>query len=146
MPEIRNSNIKEKIAWLLRLRKRYRVTGNSMVPTLKAGETVLVNLHAYKDHTPEPDDVVMALHPKLSQAKRFLSVCNLSMNTAVSTSLVTIKQKAPTAVILARSNQKIFWAKFHLGSIRPIIFLKFIRKIGTTHVDSQEKNPPSANN
>lgn len=72
--DILDSNLKEKLAWLLRLRKRYRVKGASMVPTLKEGDTVLVNLRAYRSHPPQPDDVVMALHPNLPDQKIFKRV------------------------------------------------------------------------
>ncbi len=45
-----------------------------MLPTLPAGETVLVNLRAYRQHPPEPDDIVMALHPEQPDLKIFKRV------------------------------------------------------------------------
>ena len=80
MTHIPNANLKEKIAWLLQQRKRYRVQGNSMVPTLQAGETVLVNLKAYTQQQPRPDDVVMALHPNLPEQKIFKRVMFVDEN------------------------------------------------------------------
>ncbi len=74
MTNIPNASFTEKIAWLLRQRKRYRVKGNSMCPTLQAGETVLVNIKAYKHQTPQADDIVMALHPNLPEQKIFKRV------------------------------------------------------------------------
>lgn len=74
MKDVPSSNLIEKIRWLLRLRKRYRVKGNSMFPTLKEGETVLVNLRAYLQQPPQPDDIVIALHPNFPDQKIFKRV------------------------------------------------------------------------
>ena len=45
-----------------------------MLPTLQAGETVLVDLHAYRHHPPQPDDIVMAQHPEEPDLKIFKRV------------------------------------------------------------------------
>lgn len=45
-----------------------------MLPTLQAGETVLVNPRAYRHHPPHPDDIVMALHPQEPSQKIFKRV------------------------------------------------------------------------
>ena len=45
-----------------------------MLPTLQNGETVLVNPRAYRHHAPQPDDIVMALHPQEPGQKIFKRV------------------------------------------------------------------------
>lgn len=57
------SSNQELLLWLLRLRQRFRVTGSSMFPLLKAGEEVLVNTRAYHHCFPEIGDLVVAYHP-----------------------------------------------------------------------------------
>jgi nickel-type superoxide dismutase maturation protease len=59
------SNLKERLLWLLGFRKRFRVTGNSMMPLLNPGDIVLVNLKAYKHTTPNKGDIIVAKHPYL---------------------------------------------------------------------------------
>lgn len=51
--------IGEGWAWILGRRRRIRVTGTSMVPTLAAGEFVLVD----PNRRPSVGDVVVARHP-----------------------------------------------------------------------------------
>ena len=58
------SNYQELLLWLLRLRQRFCVTGNSMFPLLKAGEEVLVDTKAYHLCLPEIGDLVIAWHPQ----------------------------------------------------------------------------------
>ena len=71
------NNYKELLLWLLRLRQRFCVTGNSMFPVLKAGEEVLVDTKAYHRCLPEMGDLVIAWHPQkenLRIIKRVLKV------------------------------------------------------------------------
>ncbi|MDJ0582284.1 nickel-type superoxide dismutase maturation protease [Crocosphaera sp.] len=58
------SNYQELLLWLLRLRQRFCVTGNSMFPILKAGEEVLVDTKAYRRYLPGIGDLVIAWHPQ----------------------------------------------------------------------------------
>ena len=58
------SNYKELFLWLWRFRQRFRVTGNSMFPLLKAGEEVLVDTKAYHRCLPKIGDLVIAWHPQ----------------------------------------------------------------------------------
>ena len=60
---ISDSSLKELLLWLLRRRQRFRVTGTSMVPLLKPGDEVLIDLNAYAQHPPYVNDVVVAQHP-----------------------------------------------------------------------------------
>ena len=54
----------ELLLWLLRLRRRFRVVGASMFPTLEPDEEVLANTRAYKNELPEIGDVVVAFDPR----------------------------------------------------------------------------------
>jgi nickel-type superoxide dismutase maturation protease len=54
---------RELLWWLLRRRRRFRVSGTSMLPLLKPGDEVLVNPHAYRRTPPQPGDIVVAQHP-----------------------------------------------------------------------------------
>lgn len=58
--------------WLLRRRRRFRVVGDSMQPTLNTGEMVLVAHFAYSKILPRAGDIVLARHPyqKLHIIKR----------------------------------------------------------------------------
>jgi len=51
------------LRWAARRRRRLRVTGDSMTPTLNDGDVVFVDMRAYRTGLPEPGDVVVALHP-----------------------------------------------------------------------------------
>lgn len=54
---------KDIFLWLIRLRRRYRVTGASMRPLLAAGDEVLVDPQAYRRQPPRIGDLVVARHP-----------------------------------------------------------------------------------
>ena len=74
---IKTINATEILLWLLRKRKVVRVTGNSMVPTLKPKDLILVNPQAYGKKAPQVDDIVIANHPhqsNLSIVKRVIAV------------------------------------------------------------------------
>ena len=58
-----DSHWRELLLWLLRRRRRFRVTEESMRPTLQAGEEVLVDHHAYRNVAPAVGDIVVAFHP-----------------------------------------------------------------------------------
>ena len=51
------------LAWLLRRVRRYRVHGRSMWPSLVPGDTVWVDVRAYRKTTPQSGEVVVARHP-----------------------------------------------------------------------------------
>ncbi|MBN1886927.1 MAG: nickel-type superoxide dismutase maturation protease [Thermoflexales bacterium] len=54
---------REVLLWLVSFRKRFRVTGSSMVPLLQEGDEVLVDPRAYRRQPPRPGDVVLVQHP-----------------------------------------------------------------------------------
>ncbi len=60
---MQESNLKELLLWILRLRRRYRVTGASMFPLLRAGDEVLADAGAYRQQPPTVGDIVVAQHP-----------------------------------------------------------------------------------
>ena len=61
------ANYREFLLWLLRQRKRFQVTGNSMLPLLKPNEEVLVAPSAYRKSLPDVGDVVVLVHPIRSE-------------------------------------------------------------------------------
>jgi nickel-type superoxide dismutase maturation protease len=58
-----DSGVRELLLWLLRRRRRFRVTGESMLPVLKPGDVVLADPLAYRHSPPQPGDIVIARHP-----------------------------------------------------------------------------------
>jgi nickel-type superoxide dismutase maturation protease len=60
LPSSRGSDI---LLWLLRQQSRLRVVGFSMMPTLHPNEEVLVNYKIYRRTSPQPGDIVVAVHP-----------------------------------------------------------------------------------
>lgn len=74
---LQDINYWELLLWLLRKRKRFRVTGLSMTPLLQPGEEILVDFHAYHQSFPQVGDLVIAAHPYYSDLriiKRVVSV------------------------------------------------------------------------
>jgi len=61
--ELKDNHLGELLLWLLRRRRRFRITGNSMRPLLKPGDEVLVNPGAYQQMPPTPGDIVVVQHP-----------------------------------------------------------------------------------
>ena len=51
------------LKWILRLRKRVRISGASMIPLLYPGDEVLVDVRAYQKSLPNVGDIVVAYHP-----------------------------------------------------------------------------------
>jgi nickel-type superoxide dismutase maturation protease len=49
--------------WTLGRRRRYRIRGGSMRPTLRPGDHVLIDPSAYRHRSPMVGDVVLARHP-----------------------------------------------------------------------------------
>jgi nickel-type superoxide dismutase maturation protease len=71
--EPQQSNPVELLLWLLRRRRRFRITGESMLPALHPGDEVLIARGA----APRPGDIVVVQHPYqtgLRMVKRVASV------------------------------------------------------------------------
>ena len=67
--ELKKSGWREFMLWLLRRRRRFRVTGNSMLPLLQPGEEVLIDPGAYRSRPPLPGEIVVAQHPYRSEVR-----------------------------------------------------------------------------
>jgi nickel-type superoxide dismutase maturation protease len=61
------SSALELLLWILRLRRRVRVTGASMIPTINANDEVLVDTRAYKERSPRVGEIVVAHRPDRQQ-------------------------------------------------------------------------------
>ena len=61
--DLKESDFRELLLWLLRLRWRFRVTGVSMIPLLKPGDEVLVDPGAYRKTPPYPGHIILMRHP-----------------------------------------------------------------------------------
>ena len=68
-PSLRSSTLRDITLWLLRRYRRFRVTGDSMLPSLSAEQEVLVDPAAYTQARPEPGDVVVAYHPQQTELR-----------------------------------------------------------------------------
>lgn len=59
----------EMLLVYLKRRRYVRVINESMIPTLYPGDVVILNEGAYRRQPPQPDDIVVALHPEWAQPK-----------------------------------------------------------------------------
>jgi len=64
LPKLPDINYGEFILWLCRRRRRFRVTGISMQPTLNPGEEILIDPKAYQKRSPQINDLVVTIHPQ----------------------------------------------------------------------------------
>lgn len=64
LPKLADINYGEFILWLCRRRRRFRVTGISMQPTLNPGEEILIDPQAFQKRSPQINDLVVASHPQ----------------------------------------------------------------------------------
>ena len=51
------------ILWVLRRRRRLRVSGDSMYPTICEGDMLFIDQGAYASCIPQVDEIVVARHP-----------------------------------------------------------------------------------
>lgn len=58
------SGWRELVLWLLRRRRLFRVSGESMTPTLPAGAVVMIDPRAYRLRAPREDELVVVDHPR----------------------------------------------------------------------------------
>lgn len=54
---------REALCWMMGRRQRFRVTGRSMLPTLAAGDYVLVDRQAYTKRLPNVGEITLSQHP-----------------------------------------------------------------------------------
>lgn len=76
--------------------RRIRVAGQSMAPTLREGETLLVYTRAYRSAAPRVGDVVLAWHPD-GRRKIVKRVVAAPEGTDVSTERVYVRGDNPAA-------------------------------------------------
>lgn len=58
---------RELLLLLLRRRKRFKVSGESMLPLLQPGEEVMLDPFAYRQSPPKLNDIVVAVHPERTE-------------------------------------------------------------------------------
>jgi nickel-type superoxide dismutase maturation protease len=68
-PALKQSSLWDVLLWLARQRRRFRVTGLSMLPLLQPGDEILVNCKAYQHQPPQPGDIIVAQHPYKPQTR-----------------------------------------------------------------------------
>ncbi|MGF1460959.1 MAG: nickel-type superoxide dismutase maturation protease [Leptolyngbyaceae cyanobacterium] len=74
---LQHATTRDLLCWVFRRYRRFRVTGDSMLPTLPPNSEVLINLQSYLKHLPHAEDIVVAYHPlqpQLRIVKRVKSV------------------------------------------------------------------------
>ena len=113
--EIQDSSNKELLLWLLRFRRRFRVTGTSMAPLLEPGDEILIDPRAYRRTPPAPGDIVVARHPyrtDLRLVKRVTEVlddghCLLTGDNAAESTDSRIYGPLPPERILGRVTSRL---------------------------------------
>ena len=58
------SGWRDMALWLIRRRRLFRVTGDSMTPTLASGAVVMLDPRAYRSQSPQEDEIVVTRHPR----------------------------------------------------------------------------------
>ncbi len=61
--QLRKCHPTDVVLWLLRLRRRFRIVGESMQPLLVPGTEVLIDPFAYRKCRPSPGELIVAYHP-----------------------------------------------------------------------------------
>ena len=67
----------ELLLFILRRRRRFKVTGQSMIPSLKPGDEILLDPYIYRQQLPQVGDIVVTTHPhqkKLAVVKRISAI------------------------------------------------------------------------
>lgn len=65
--EVPRSGWREMALWLIRRRRLFRVTGDSMTPTLMSGAVVMLDPQAYRRQMPQEQEIVVARHPRQAE-------------------------------------------------------------------------------
>ncbi|MEM9216437.1 MAG: signal peptidase I [Cyanobacteria bacterium P01_F01_bin.150] len=114
-PDLPNTSPWEFLLWALRQRKRFRVSGPSMLPFLKPDEEVLVNLKAYGDsQAPQPGDVVIVCHPHTPDLKMVKRVIEIYSGSSPATSLVSPPNDRPAVaetIAQASESEPQYWVE-----------------------------------
>lgn len=67
--ELRGSTPVDILLWILRFRRRYRVTGTSMIPVCQPGDYVLVDVRPSSRESLAVGDIVLARHPYIRDVR-----------------------------------------------------------------------------
>ncbi|MXX26846.1 MAG: nickel-type superoxide dismutase maturation protease [Caldilineaceae bacterium SB0668_bin_21] len=65
--EVPRSGWMEMALWLIRRRRLFRVTGDSMTPTLMSGAVVMLDPQAYRRQMPQEHEIVVVRHPRQAE-------------------------------------------------------------------------------
>ena len=65
--DVPRSGWREMALWLIRRRRLFRVTGDSMTPALTAGAVVMLDPQAYRQTMPREHEIVVARHPRQNE-------------------------------------------------------------------------------
>lgn len=57
----------EFLLLILRRRRRFKVTGESMMPSLQPGEQILIAPYIYRQQLPQLGDIIVTTHPQQKQ-------------------------------------------------------------------------------
>jgi len=76
-PAVPVARLRHLLRWLLRRYQRVRVQGASMSPTLRDGESVLVEPDARLQRSPQVGDIILARHPYLAGVKMIKRVTRI---------------------------------------------------------------------
>lgn len=57
----------ELLLLILRRRKRFKITGKSMLPSLKPGDEILIDPYLYHQRLPRVGEIVVAIHPRKNE-------------------------------------------------------------------------------
>ena len=91
--DVPRSGWRELALWLIRRRRLFRVTGDSMTPTLTAGAVVMLDPQAFRHQTPQEHEIVVARHPRqyeLRIVKRVAAVIESSTESGTPRALLIL--------------------------------------------------------
>jgi nickel-type superoxide dismutase maturation protease len=75
-PTLRDANWKDRVSYAVGRLKAFRVQGDSMLPTLRNGDVVLISPNA----SVAPNDIVLAKHPYKQSVKLLKRVVSIDDN------------------------------------------------------------------
>ncbi len=96
--ELPRSGWREMALWLIRRRRLFRVSGDSMTPTLMSGAVVMLDPRAYRSRIPQEDEIVVTRHPRRAElqiVKRVAAVIEIcTESSAPGTGLILASDNA----------------------------------------------------
>ncbi len=98
--DVPRSGWREMALWLIRRRRLFRVTGDSMAPTLTVGAVVMLDPQAYRQQMPQEHEIVVARHPRqheLQIVKRVAAVIESPTESGTPRTLLILASDNATA-------------------------------------------------